>query len=246
MIFRQLFDADTWTYTYLLADETTREAVLIDSVKEKVERDLKLLSELDLTLVYVLETHVHADHVTGAGDLRERTGAKTGTSEQGEVACADVQLKHGDTLNFGRHTLEVRSTPGHTDGCVTFVLTNSDVPMAFTGDALLIRGCGRTDFQQGSAESLFRSIHSQVFTLPDNTRVYPAHDYRGHTMSTVGEEKANNPRLGLRVPKSEFLEIMANLDLSDPKRIHEALPANLQCGKVEKDVNDVSTENTSA
>lgn len=234
MIFRQLIDADTSTYTYLLADESTREAVLIDTVKEHVERDLKLIEELGLSLSFVLDTHVHADHVTGAGELREKTGAKTGTSEQGGVACVDLQLNHGDLIQFGKHTIEVRSTPGHTDGCVTFVLSATDTlpPMAFTGDALLIRGCGRTDFQQGSAERLHNSVHTQIFSLPDNTRIYPGHDYRGHLMSTVGEEKAHNPRLGVDIEKATFLRIMENLDLAYPRKIHEALPANQACGNV--------------
>lgn len=228
MIFRQLFDSETSTYTYLLADEESREAVLIDPVIEQVDRDLKLLDELDLRLVYVLDTHVHADHVTGAGTLRERTGAKTVLSERAGVGCADVYVKDGDRIRFGRYELEVRETPGHTDGCVTYV--TGDRSMAFTGDALLIRGSGRTDFQQGDPKTLYRSIHDKIFTLPDECLLYPGHDYKGLTVTTVGEEKKHNTRLGGGRTEEEFIQLMENLKLAYPKRIDVALPANLYCG----------------
>ncbi len=228
MIFRQLFDLESSTYTYLLADEETREAVIIDPVIEQVERDLTLIDELDLRLVYVLDTHVHADHVTGAGTLRERTSAKTVLSERAGVGCADVYVKDGDRIPFGRHHLEVRETPGHTDGCLTYV--TEDHAMAFTGDALLIRGSGRTDFQQGSASTLYRSVHEKVFTLPDACLVYPGHDYKGRTVSSVGEEKRHNPRLGGGRTEAEFVDIMSKLQLAYPKKIDVALPANLYCG----------------
>ena len=228
MLTRQWFDPETSTYTYLLADEATREAVLIDPVLEQVERDLQLLRELDLKLVWALDTHVHADHVTGLGALREKTGCQTVLSERAGSGWADRLVKQGDTVAFGRHHLEVRETPGHTDGCLTFV--TDDHAMAFTGDALLIRGCGRTDFQQGDAATLYRSVHEQVFTLPDATRVYPGHDYKGRTMSTVGEEKRWNPRLGAARTVEEFTALMAKLDLAYPKKIDVALPLNLRCG----------------
>lgn len=228
MLFRQLFDPETSTWTYLLADETTREAVLIDPVLEQVDRDVQLLDELGLTLVWALDTHVHADHVTGLGTLREKTGCKTVLSERAGTGCPDRLVKQGDRVVFGTRHLEVRETPGHTNGCVTYVL--DDRAMAFTGDALLIRGCGRTDFQQGDARTLYDSVRTQVFSLPDTTTIYPGHDYKGRTASTVGEEKAWNPRLGLARSVDEFVEIMAKLQLAYPRKIDVALPANLQCG----------------
>jgi sulfur dioxygenase len=231
MIFRQLFDADSCTYTYLLADEATREALLIDPVREQVERDLEFIAELDLKLVWVLETHVHADHVTGAGVLRERSGARTALSWQGGAACADRQLRHGDRVAFGARQLEVRATPGHTDSCVSYVL--DDRSLAFTGDSLLIRGCGRTDFQQGDPGRLWRSVHEQIFALPDDCLLYPAHDYRGRSVTTVAEEKRHNPRLGQGRTEQEFVAIMNALGLAPPKRIAEAVPANRNCGLVQ-------------
>lgn len=228
MLFRQLFDKESSTYTYLLADETSREAVLIDPVLEQVERDVTLLRELDLTLVYALDTHVHADHVTALGTLRERLGCKTVLSERAGVGCADVMVKDGDRLRFGQYELEVRETPGHTNGCLTYV--TGDKAMAFTGDTLLIRGSGRTDFQQGDARVLYRSVHDKIFSLPDSTLVYPGHDYQGRLASSVGEEKRLNPRLGGGKSEEEFVEIMAKLQLAYPKKIDVALPANLACG----------------
>jgi glyoxylase-like metal-dependent hydrolase (beta-lactamase superfamily II)/rhodanese-related sulfurtransferase len=228
MLFRQLFDAETSTYTYLLADEDTRDAVIIDPVLEQVDRDVNLLRELDLRLVAVLETHVHADHVTAQGLLRSRLGAKTVVSERSGAVCADVLVKQGDRIEFGRHALEVRETPGHTNGCLTFV--SHEPRMAFTGDALLIRGCGRTDFQSGSAETLFHSVREQVFTLPDDTLIYPAHDYKGRTASSVGEEKRHNPRLGIGRSLDEFTRIMSELRLPHPRKMEVSVPANLACG----------------
>lgn len=228
MLFRQLFDPESSTYTYLLADEATREAVIIDPVLEQVERDLRLVSELELKLLYALDTHVHADHVTAVGTLRDRVGAKTVLSERAGVGYADLYVKDGDRVRFGRHALEVRETPGHTDGCITFV--TDDHSMAFTGDALLIRGCGRTDFQQGDAPTLYRSVHDKVFSLPDGCLIYPGHDYQGRTASSVGEEKKHNPRLGGGRGEAEFAEIMAKLQLARPKKIDVAVPANLYCG----------------
>ena len=228
MLFRQLFDKDTATYTYLLADTDTREAVLIDPVREQITRDIRLLEELELTLVWVLETHVHADHVTSAGTLRERLGAKTLMSKSAGVDCADLAAADGEVIRFGQHEIEVRLTPGHTSGDATFVMHAEG--KAFTGDTLLIRGCGRTDFQQGDSRALYASVHEKIFSLPDATQLYPAHDYKGRTSTTVGEEKKHNPRLGGGKTLEEFVEIMGSLDLPYPKKIDEALSANSNCG----------------
>jgi sulfur dioxygenase len=228
MLFRQLFDLESSTYTYLLADEDTREAVLIDPVLEQVERDVRIIQELDLKLLYSLDTHVHADHVTANGTLRERVGAKTVLSERAGVGYADVYVKDGDRIRFGRHELEVRETPGHTSGCVTYV--TGDERMAFTGDTLLIRGCGRTDFQEGNAHTLYQSVHEKIFTLPDDCFIYPGHDYQGRTVSSVGEEKKHNARLGGGRTEAEFVGIMQKLQLAYPKKIDIAVPANLYCG----------------
>jgi glyoxylase-like metal-dependent hydrolase (beta-lactamase superfamily II)/rhodanese-related sulfurtransferase len=228
MLFRQLFDPETSSYSYLLADETNREAVLIDPVREQVERDVQLIGELGLRLVAVLDTHVHADHVTGAGLLRARLGCRVGLGARAGVLTADLRLRDGDAVGFGRHALEVRETPGHTDGCVTYVCHEEG--MAFTGDALLIRGCGRTDFQQGDAAALYRSVRGKILSLPAETRLYPAHDYKGRTVSTVAEERRHNPRLGDARSLDEFVALMAGLRLAYPRRIEEAVPANLASG----------------
>ncbi len=228
MLFRQLFDLETSTYTYLLADPASREAVLIDPVLEQLDRDTKLVGELGLDLVYALDTHVHADHVTATGALRQRLGARTVLSESAGVGRADVLVKDGDVIHFGRYGLEVRETPGHTAGCLTFVTL--DRAMAFTGDALLIRGCGRTDFQQGSSTQLYHSIHDKIFTLPPSTLLYPGHDYLGRTVTTVDEERRCNPRLGAGRSEAEFVEIMSLLKLAYPKHIDRALPRNQQLG----------------
>lgn len=240
MLFRQLFDPETSTYTYLLADEETREAVLIDSVKEQVDRDLQIVDELDLTLVHTVETHVHADHITGAAEIRERRGTRSVVAAEGGASCGDVHVRDGDRVRFGKHALIVRTTPGHTDGCLTFVL--DDESMVFTGDTLLIRGCGRTDFQQGDAHKLYGSVHEKIFSLPDSTKIYPGHDYKGRTVSSVGEEKRHNPRLGGGKTEEQFVEIMANLKLAQPKKIDVAVPANLNCGVKAVATAEASTE----
>lgn len=242
MLFRQLFDPESSTYTYLLADPETKEAVIIDAVREQAERDLAALAEHGLTLKYILDTHVHADHVTGAGSLRDKTGAKTVQSKRAGVECADVLVDDGDRLEFGRHALVVRATPGHTSGCVTYV--TDDEKMAFTGDALLIRGTGRTDFQEGDARTLYRSIKEKIFTLPDDAVLYPGHDYQGRTQTTVAEEKAENARVGGGKTEDEFVEIMANLNLPYPKKIDVALPANKQCGAGDQSVAWTGMEKT--
>jgi glyoxylase-like metal-dependent hydrolase (beta-lactamase superfamily II)/rhodanese-related sulfurtransferase len=230
MLIRQLFDHETWTYTYLLGDEESAEAVLIDPVIDQVERDIKLLEELGLKLVYTIDTHAHADHITGAGLLRKRLGCKIVMSAAAGAEGVDLAVKDGDRLKFGELELEVRATPGHTDGCMTLV--TSDHEHAFTGDALFIRGTGRTDFQQGSAETLFRSIHDKIFTLPDDTIIWPAHDYRGMTFTTVGEEKRYNPRVGDGKTQEEFVAIMDALNLPAPRKLEIAVPANLHVGVV--------------
>jgi len=230
MIFRQLFDLESSTYTYLLADAETREAVLIDPVLERFERDRDLLRELGLTLCFSIETHVHADHVTAGGRLREALGSKIALGAAADVACADVHLPDGETLHFGRQALEARATPGHTRGCTTYV--HHAAGLAFTGDALLVRGCGRTDFQQGDARVLYRSVRERIFTLPPSTLLYPAHDYNGRTVTTVDEERRFSPRLADPIDEARFVALMSGLKLAYPKRIDVAVPANLRCGMV--------------
>ncbi|MEA5574354.1 MBL fold metallo-hydrolase [Calothrix sp. UHCC 0171] len=226
MLFRQLFDSESSTYTYLLADENTKAAILIDPVLEQVERDLKLLRELGLSLRFCLETHVHADHITGTAKLREATGCLGIVPAKAQVACADKHIKDGDTLQLGTINIQAIATPGHTDSHMTYYVNRDRL---FTGDALFIRGCGRTDFQSGDAGVLFDSVTQRLFTLPDNTLVYPGHDYRGHTVSTIAEEKQSNPRFSGR-SREEFIEFMGNLNLPNPKKIMEAVPANESCG----------------
>jgi glyoxylase-like metal-dependent hydrolase (beta-lactamase superfamily II)/rhodanese-related sulfurtransferase len=228
MIFQQLFEPQSSTYTYLLADSNTKEAVLIDSVLETVDRDLNLIEELGLNLKYVIDTHVHADHVTGAGEIRNRTGAKTAVAKKANVPCVDVNLTDGDEIKFGEFIISVLETPGHTDSSLSFYTEG----MVFTGDALLIRGCGRTDFQGGSSDKLYESVTGKLFNLPPETIVYPAHDYKGFTSSTIEAEMIYNPRLGRGKTKTQFAEIMANLNLAYPKMIDVALPANQTCGLV--------------
>ncbi len=226
LIFRQLFDRETLTYTYLLADPNTMEGVLIDSVKEQVERDVKLADELGIKLLYLLETHVHADHVTGAGEIRKRKKAKIVYGVGAKVSCADVEVKDGDKLTFGGIFIQVIATPGHTDGCSSYLIEDK----VFTGDTLLIRGCGRTDFQQGSSANLWTSVKEKLFRLPEAITVYPAHDYKGVTATSIAEEKRFNPRLGEGKTEEEFRSIMESLNLPKPKRIDIAVPANMKCG----------------
>jgi glyoxylase-like metal-dependent hydrolase (beta-lactamase superfamily II)/rhodanese-related sulfurtransferase len=233
MIFRQLFDPQSSTYTYLLADSATREAVLIDPVFENARRDAALIGELGLKLLFTLETHVHADHVTGAWLLKRRFGSKIALSAASGAEGADRTLADGEIIAFGLRTLEARATPGHTAGCTTYVL--DDQSKAFTGDALLIRGCGRTDFQQGDPHRLFRSVRERVFPLPDDCQLYPGHDYRGLTSSSVGEEKKFNPRLAESIGEGDFVGYMTNLGLPHPKLMAVAVPANLRCGRPEKE-----------
>jgi sulfur dioxygenase len=233
MIFRQLFEQTSSTYTYLLGCERTREAVLIDPVIETVERDLALLSELSLSLKYTVETHIHADHVTGAAYLRERMGSKAAVPERSNAQHADVALREGDPIAIGDLELEPLYTPGHTDDHHCYLIQGVDGPRLFTGDALMIDGCGRTDFQNGDAATLYRSVHQKIFTLPDDTLVYPGHDYQQRRVSSVGQEKARNPRLGGGKTLDEFVAIMNALNLPRPKKIDIAVPANRECGDVQ-------------
>lgn len=228
MLFRQLFDYATWTYTYLIADLTTKEAILVDPVIEQVERDLNLIRELGLTLRYCLETHIHADHVTGTGKLREITGCQGIVPENAQVACADRFIRHEEVLRLGDIELKAIATPGHTDSHLSYLVNNNSV---LTGDSLLIRGCGRTDFQSGDAGTLYDNVTQRLFTLPDATLVYPGHDYKGQTVSTIGEEKQFNPRF-VGHDRDSFINFMNNLNLPDPKKIAEAVPANQRCGQV--------------
>ncbi len=229
-IFYQLFEHESSTFTYLIADPVTKEAALIDTVIETVDRDLKLIEELGLKLKYVLDTHVHADHITGAGEIRKRTGAQTAVSEEANVNCVDIPLSDGQELSLGQMKIKALATPGHTDSCMSFVFDGR----AFTGDALLIRGTGRTDFQQGSADKLYDSVHQKLYSLPGETHVFPGHDYRGQTASTIEMEKKFNARISANKSKADFIKTMSELKLAHPKKIHEAVPANLLCGVIPK------------
>jgi sulfur dioxygenase len=233
LIFRQLVDPQSSTYTYLLGDGASRAAVLIDPVFEQVRRDVALIDELGLKLVATLETHVHADHVTGASLLRQRSGAKIMVGKASGAVGADRYLVQDDIVSFGGRRLLVRATPGHTGGCLTYVL--DDHSMAFTGDCLLIRGSGRTDFQEGDPGAMYRSVREQIFALPPECLLYPAHDYRGLTVTSVAEERRYNPRLGGDIAVGDFTGYMANLRLAHPKMIDVAVPANLRCGQPEGD-----------
>ncbi len=232
LIFRQLLDLQSSTYTYLLADAEAGEAVLIDPVFEQMRRDAALIGELSLKLRWTLETHVHADHVTAAWLLKERLGSAIALGAESDAEGADRYLRHGDRVAFGKRSLSVRATPGHTAGCVSYVL--DDKRMAFTGDCLLVRGCGRTDFQGGDARAMYRAVHQQLFSLPDHCLLYPAHDYRGITVTSVGEERRLNPRLGGNLSEDDFVGYMQNLGLPHPKQMAIAVPANRRCGRPEQ------------
>ncbi len=228
MLFRQLYDATSSTYTYLLADESSQQALMIDPVFEQVQRDLALLQELGLSLKLVVDTHAHADHVTAAWLLKQKTGCAIASAAAINAEHVDLPLQHGQRFGVQGVELEARATPGHTDGCMSYVL--SDQSMVFTGDTLLIRGCGRSDFQQGNASTLYHSITEQLFSLPDNCAVFPAHDYNGRTQSTIGEEKQFNARVGGQANETDFVGYMKAMQLPHPKKIDEAVPANLRSG----------------
>ena len=228
----QLFDPASSTYTYLVFDETTRDAIIIDPVDEQTDRDLGILRQYGLRLCWTVETHAHADHISGSGLLAEHAGAKTAAPAGCGIHTAALQLAHGDVLRFGGEQMRALHTPGHTVGSMSFVWRDH----VFTGDTLLIKGCGRTDFQSGSAHALFHSITRVLFALPDTTTVWPGHDYKGQTHSTIGEEKAGNPRIAGKT-EAEFVHIMHNLNLPRPKRMDEVVPVNLSSG-IRHDANE--------
>jgi sulfur dioxygenase len=229
MLFRQLFDKESSSYTYLIADISTQEAVLVDPVLEQINRDLTLLKELGLNLRYCLETHLHADRITATGKLREYTGCLGFVPENAGATCADRNIKNGEILQLGKVQIKTISTPGHTDSDMAYLVNGTHL---LTGDALFIRGCGRTDFQNGNSGILYDSVIQRLFSLPDETLVYPAHDYRGYTVSTIGEERKLNPRFAHK-SRDEFIEFMNNLKLPMPQKIMEALPANKGCGNLD-------------
>jgi len=226
ILFHQFFDPTSYTLSYLLADPLTGDAVIIDSVKEHVGAYVTFLQEQELQLGWVLETHIHADHITGAAGLRELTGARSAVGASGGVGCADRLLSDGDTIVFGNELIRVIPTPGHTPGCITYHWRDR----LFTGDSLMIGGCGRTDFQGGDAGTLYDSITERLFVTADETLVYPGHDYHGARVSCIGQEKASNPRLAGR-SREDFIALMSDLALPRPRKIDEAIPANLRCGR---------------
>lgn len=227
-IFRQLIDKETSTYTYILADAITKDAVIIDPVSTQIHRDLLLIRELGITLRFILETHIHADHITSAAILRAKTGAKVVYSRQSALHCADILVDDKEELQVGSLTIRAFSTPGHTNSCMSLYCQE----MVFTGDSLMIRGTGRTDFQNGSSEMLYHSIHKKLFTLPNNTLVYPGHNYSGIMVSTIQEEKLFNPRIREGISLQEFITIMLSLNLAKPEKLEIAVPANMNCGKL--------------
>jgi sulfur dioxygenase len=226
MIFRQLFDRSSCTYTYLLADREIKEGILIDPVIEQVDRDLNLINQLGIKLLYSLETHIHADHITGAGKIRKETNCQIALGKDSGAKTADLLLQDGEEVIFGNHKLTAHLTPGHTLGCTSYVCEDK----IFTGDTLFIRSCGRTDFQGGSSGELYTNVNDKIFSLPDEFFIYPGHDYNGRTVSTVLEEKLFNPRLNKNNSKEKFIMIMEELKLSLPEKIKEAVPANIFCG----------------
>src|SRR5436190_2686608 len=225
MIFRQLFDSTSGTYSYLLAGRRGGEALIIDPVLERVDRYLQLVKELDLKLVKAVDTHLHADHVTGLGALRDRTRCITVMGERSKVDVVSMRLSEGDRLTIEWLSLDVLYTPGHTDDSYSFLMSDR----VFTGDTLLIRGTGRTDFQNGDARAQYDSIFNKLLRLPNETMIFPAHDYKGETVSTIGEEKRFNPRLQVK-SIDQYVELMNNLKLPNPKMMDVAVPANMQVG----------------
>lgn len=226
MNIKQLYDQATSTFTYLLWDDATKEAALIDSVKEQVERDIAIIKETGLNLKYLLETHIHADHVTGSGLLRDHFQAKILVHKNSESKCADQLLEEGNQIHLGNDIIDVRYTPGHTNTDISYVINGA----VFTGDTLLIRGSGRTDFQSGNPGDAYDSITQKLFTLSDETIVYPGHDYNGRMSSTIGEEKQHNPRIHTGVTREQYIATMNGMDLPKPERIDIAVPGNLSCG----------------
>lgn len=226
MIFKQLFEPVSSTYTYLLGCEETGQAVLIDPVVSAMDRDLTLLNDLGLKLAYTMDTHIHADHITGALELKHKVGSRIAAPAFDRLPCTDHAIEDGVPLVVGSILVDPLHTPGHTDGHFAYRFNDC----VFTGDALLIDGCGRTDFQNGDAHALYHSVHKKLFTLPEETLVYPGHDYQHRRVSSIGQEKNRNPRLGLDIPIDQFLDIMKNLNLPYPKFIDYAVPGNKLCG----------------
>ncbi len=232
MLFRQLIDSETCTYTYLLADKISKAAIIIDPVQSQISTYLRLLEELHLDLLATVETHTHADHITAASDLAEITGSQIIQGKESLAKGISRYITEGDSIHFGQYHLKAIHTPGHTKDSYCYYCQTANKSWLFTGDTLLIRGTGRTDFQQGDPIAQYSSLFKKLLKLPDDTCVYPAHDYKGWTTSTIGEEKQYNPRLQVNSSK-EYCEIMNNLNLSKPKMIDIALPANLQCGRTD-------------
>lgn len=229
MLFRQLFDAASSTYTYLLADQKTSDAVLIDPVREHMDSYLRLLDELELKLVMAVDTHVHADHITALGLLRESTGCVTYMGQQAQADCVSARFSDGEKLRFGSHELVAIYTPGHTDDSYSFYLDDNGQRYVFTGDTLLIRGTGRTDFQNGDAHQQYHSLFERLLSLPGDTAVFPAHDYKGWTTSSIAEERLHNPRLQV-ASEAEYVQLMHALKLPNPRLMDVAVPANRACG----------------
>ena len=223
---RQLFDDETSTYTYLLWDKETEDAILVDPVIGQVERDLRVSTNLHL--IFAVNTHCHADHITATGELKKRVPGLQSVISKSSGARADIMIEDGDEINFGNRFVTALATPGHTEGCMSFI--TDDGRAVLTGDALFVMGCGRTDFQGGSSERLYDSVHEILFSLPDECIVFPGHDYNGKTHSTIGEEKIENPRLHIGITKQQFVKFMANLNLPRPKLMDVAVPANLKDG----------------
>ena len=223
---RQLLDYDTCTYTYLVWDANSKEWIIIDPVLEQTDRDLEYLSKLNIQLKYILETHVHADHVTGASKLRDKTNAKVCYGSKTGVNGADILLNDKDEIKLGSFTLTVLHTPGHTSGCVSYFIDG----YIFTGDTLFIEGTGRTDFQEGCSSTIYDSVRNKIFSYSNDTVVYPAHNYKGLTSSTVGYERQNNPNVGDHILKEDFIDKEKNMKRPYPKKFDIAVPANLLCG----------------
>lgn len=231
MLFKQLLEADSCTLTYLIACEERREAILIDPVLDTVERDLRIIQDLDLKLIATLETHVHADHLTGARRLKQRSGSSIACPAMLQLPCADLGVREGEAFRVGTIELHPLFTPGHTDHHHAYLIDTPAQKMLLTGDALLIEACGRTDFQSGNAGDLYNSIHNKFFSLPGETLVYPGHDYEGRCVSSIDQEKARNPRLGHGRSKEAFIKLMEGLDLPYPRKIDFAVPGNEACGE---------------
>ena len=227
---RPLHDPESSTWTYILVDKDSEKAAIIDPVLEHVERDFRILKEMGVTLAYIMETHIHADHITAASSLKDKTGARIVYGSANYVDGADLLVADDEQIRMGKTNITALSTPGHTDGCTCYYTDGA----VFTGDTLMIRKCGRTDFQNGSAEKLYDSVHAKLYTLPENTLVYPGHDYQGELYSTIGEEKKFNTRLKTDINKPQFVSIMNALKLDPPQKIKIAVPANERAGRLDK------------